>query len=350
MTLETPVERHDRTTTASDAVLAVRGGGIGSVLVAEPALRALAADAPVTLLCSPSGRGAAEAVGAVGRVVTADLPWTSPGGGGVKSGDLLRVASSIRELGVGRAVIFTSQFESALPTAVLLRLAGVPYIAARSSDHAGALLDVRLSSDPPVHEVERHLELVEALGLPAPFDRRIRIEVGASPVEIPPASVVVHPGASSPARTPSPHFWREVVARLADDGRPVVLTGGRDDLAARSLRTAPGVTLDLVGRTSVAELAGVIATAEMLCIGHAGPLQIAAAVGTPVVTPFPSTAPVDRWRPWMVPHRVISDPSVSCAPCHRRRCPVPGQPCVTSEPADVVRAVAETAEEVTRAV
>src|SRR3712207_7032811 len=47
-------------------------------------------------------------------------------------------------LAVDEALVLTSFHQSALPVALLLRLAGVPTIAAYSDDYPGSLLDVRL--------------------------------------------------------------------------------------------------------------------------------------------------------------------------------------------------------------
>ncbi len=46
-------------------------------------------------------------------------------------------------LGCTDALILTSFHQSPLPTALLLRLAGISRIAAISTDYPGALLDVR---------------------------------------------------------------------------------------------------------------------------------------------------------------------------------------------------------------
>jgi ADP-heptose:LPS heptosyltransferase len=323
----------------NERILAVRGDGIGDVLLAEPALRALAGDADVTLVCSSAGQAATEVITSVSRTLVFDIPWLVSESSGIDALATHRFVESIREVGAQRAVIFTSQRQPVLPTALLLRLAGVPAIAARSLDNAGPLLDVRLSHDPPDHEVERNLELVEALGLPAPFDRRIRVRSGSPPLPIPDGSVVVHPGASAPSRTPSPALWREVIARLSAEGHPVVLTGAANDRAATTLRSAPGVTLDLVGSTTLSELAGVLASSSAVCIGNTGPMQLAAAVGTPVVAAFPATVPSRRWHPWMVEHEMLGDDTLPCAPCFRRRCVERRQPCAPIEAADIVAAV-----------
>lgn len=290
----------------SDRILAVRTDGFANVLLAEPALRALAMDGEVTLLCGTSARPAVELLPAVSSTLVHDVPWTASDRGVVDSAALHGLVEEIRDLAPSRAVIFTSQRQPVLPTALLLRLAGVPFIAARSLDRAGPLLDIRLSNDPTQHEVERNLELVEALGLPAPFDRRIHVRVGSPPSSVPPCSVVVHPGASHASATPPPAVWRELIARLAAEGHPVVLTGDHADDAAMALRRDPGVALDLVGRTTLPELAGTLSQASVVCAGNTGSLHLAAAVGTFAVGLFPSSVQPDRWRPWMVDHEIFS--------------------------------------------
>jgi ADP-heptose:LPS heptosyltransferase len=84
---------------------------------------------------------------------------------------------------------------------------------------------------------------------------------------------------------------------------------------------------DLGGRTSLAELAQVLAGARCVVVGNTGPAHLAAAVGTPVVSLFAPTVPAVRWRPWMVPHELIGV-DVPCAGCRARVCPVPGHPCL----------------------
>jgi ADP-heptose:LPS heptosyltransferase len=96
--------------------------------------------------------------------------------------------------------------------------------------------------------------------------------------------------------------------------------------------------LDLGGKTSFAELAEVLASADAVVVGNTGPAHLAAAVGTPVVSVYAPTVPAVRWRPWMVRHELIYV-DVPCAGCRARTCPVPGHPCLDVAPADVARAL-----------
>jgi ADP-heptose:LPS heptosyltransferase len=318
-------------------VLAVRLDNEGDVLLAGPALRALAAGADrVTLLCGPRGRQAAALLPGVDEVVSWRAPWIDPEPAPVDPADVADLVARIAALGADRALIFGSFHQSPLPTALVLRLAGVPWIGATSVDYPGALLDLRHRVDDDVHEVERSLDLVRAAGFAPPADDALRVLVAPGEPPAEPPYVVVHPGASVPARAWAPERCAELVAAL---GRRVVVTGGPGERALTAL-VAGDTGIDLGGRTSFAGLAGVLAHADAVVVGNTGPAHLAAAVGTPVVSLFAPTVPAVRWRPWRVPHELLYL-DVPCAGCRARACPVPGHPCLGGVTVDDVVAAVE---------
>jgi ADP-heptose:LPS heptosyltransferase len=245
--------------------------------------------------------------------------------------------------------VLVSSHQSPLPLALMLRWAGVERIAAVSHEHAGSLLDVRIPGDPDVHEVERGLLVTTALGLPAPDDDRLRVELGpraldrdiAAIVDDDVPFVVVHPGATAAARTLAPDRWRDVVAALSTSQRRVVVTaGGEEKRLSASVRGEQEKVLDFGGRLSLRGLGQLLAAADAVVCGNTGPMHLAAAVGAPVVAVFPPTVPLTRWRPWKVPHVVLGDQDVACAGCRAKTCPLGDHRCVAAvTPADVVAAV-----------
>jgi ADP-heptose:LPS heptosyltransferase len=137
-------------------VLAVRLDSEGDVLLTGPAIRALAAGArEVTLLCGPRGQQAADLLPGVDRVLVHHASWIDPEPEPLDRGRTLALVDRLSALEIDEAVIFTSFHQSALPTAMLLRLAGIPTIAAISEDYPGSLLDVRHRVADDIHEVER---------------------------------------------------------------------------------------------------------------------------------------------------------------------------------------------------
>lgn len=315
-------------------VLAVRLDNEGDVLLAGPALRALAATADrLTLLCGPGGRHAAALLPGVDEVIVWRAAWIDASPEPVERSDVDALVTRLAALGADRAVIFGSFHQSPLPTALLFRMAGIPWIAATSIDYPGTLLDLRHVIHDDVHEVERGLDLARAAGgrLPDADDGCLRVVLdGEDAPDVAEPYVVVHPGASVPARAWPASHHAALVDELVAAGRRVVVTGGPSE-AALTARVAgaprPEVT-DLGGRTSFAGLAHVIARAECVVVGNTGPAHLAAAVGTPVVSLFAPTVPAIRWRPWQVAHELLLH-AVPCAGCRARICPVEGHPCLS---------------------
>jgi ADP-heptose:LPS heptosyltransferase len=330
-------------------VLVARLDNAGDVLLAGPAIRAVAASAEVVLLCGPHGAAAGELLPGVARTLTWTAPWVGDDAPALDPADVGRLVDTLAALDLDQAFVLTSFHQSPLPMALLLRLAGVPTIAATSVDFPGTLLDVRHPVLDDAHEVEQSLSLVATLGhhLPAGDDGRLALRgplPDARPFDQP--YVVVHPGASVPTRGYPADRAARVVELLVASGWRVAVTGGpaeREATAAVAGRCRPEV-VDLGGRTGLVELAGILAGAAVLVSGNTGPAHLAAAVGTPVAEVFAPVVAPHRWRPWGVPSVLLGDLGIGCAGCRARTCPFPGQPCLDPvTPEAVVDAVATLA-------
>jgi ADP-heptose:LPS heptosyltransferase len=330
-------------------VLVVRLDGAGDVLLAGPAVRAVAARAEVTMLCGPAGTAAARLLPGAADVLTWAAPWVLADPPPIRRDDLDRLVTRLAELRFDEAVVLTSFHQSPLPTALLLRLAGIRRISGASVDYPGALLDVRLrpGEDLPedIPEPERMLAITAAAGYPA-VDRdglAVRPTPDVTGVVPDRPFVVVHPGAAVPARRWPVRHAARAVELLADAGWSVVVTGGPDErLLTADVAGATGI--DLGGRTDLGQLSGVLARAATVVVGNTGAAHLAAAVGTPVVSLFAPVVPAVRWRPYRVPHLLLGDQGAPCRNSRARECPVPGHPCLAVvTPEAVVEAVAALA-------
>lgn len=324
--------------------LVVRLDSFGDVLLAGPAVRAVAAHSShVTMLCGPRGEPAARLLPGADDVIVWEAPWEGFEPPEVSEADVDGLVGRLTEAAFDTALVLTSFHQSPLPTALLLRLAGVGRIGADSVDHPGRLLDVRHRRRPGRHEAEAALDTAAAMGFrPRPGDDgRLRV--------VPPPDtaaltgdgpyVVVHPGASAPARAWSPGRCAEAVALLADAGHRVVVTGGPGEKEL-TRQVSGGTGVDLGGRTDPRTLAGVLRLADAVVCGNTGPAHLAAAVGTPVVSLFAPVVPAERWAPYGVPCVLLGDQRAPCADSRARHCPVPGHPCLSEVTAqDVVSAV-----------
>ncbi|REF36910.1 glycosyltransferase family 9 protein [Thermasporomyces composti] len=331
-------------------ILVARLDNIGDVLLAGPAVRAVAAHADsVVFLAGPRGRDAADLLPGVSQVLEWCAPWIDPEPQPVTETEVALLHKQVRAAAPDAALILTSFHQSPLPLALLLRLAGVDWIGAISEDYPGSLLDLRhrVDGDPP--EAERALSLARAAGfdLPDGDDGRLAVRrplpdvsdlVGREPY------VVVHPGVSAPARAWLPDRYAATVRRLHEVGYRVVVTGSASEreLAAT---VAGDVGLDLAGMTNLPTLAAVLEGARVVVAPNTGPAHLAAAVGTPVVSLFAPVVPAARWAPYGVPSVVLGDQAAPCRDTRARTCPVAGHPClagVTVE--EVVHAVRHLAE------
>ena len=207
-------------------------------------------------------------------------------------------------------------------------LAGIP-VRIGYDRKSGWLLSRRVAhhkQDGERHEAEYALELLQVLGLsspasPAPFvpvraeaQRAVEDVLRREGIEPSETLVAIHPSASCVSKRWMPQRFAEVADRLIDAQRlRIILIAGAEDAAhaqavERAMRHHP---LNLAGKLSVGELAGLLQRCRLLISNDSGPVHIAAAVGTQVVTLFGrAQAGVNaaRWRP-LGPRHVVLDKS-----------------------------------------
>ncbi|MGA6826594.1 glycosyltransferase family 9 protein [Nitrospira sp. NS4] len=115
--------------------------------------------------------------------------------------------------------------------------------------------------------------------------------------------VIIHPGGVS-ARRWKPEHYRDLANLLARQGYPVILTGSEAERVQFQREVLDGVSLDegirnVMGRLSVRELMGLIATSQVVVSGATGPAHMAAALAVPNVSLFDprrNNLPT-RWKP-----------------------------------------------------
>lgn len=133
------------------------------------------------------------------------------------------------------------------------------------------------------------------------------------------ALVAVQAGASQAKRQWSPQRFVEMIKILVQDHNArVVLTGTPkegcivDQIVAGC--ASPNV-ISLVGKTSVPQLAAMLHISDILVTGDTGPMHMAVAVGTPVVSMFLASAYGFETGPYSEGNLVLQ-PVVGCGPCN----------------------------------
>ncbi|WP_405434178.1 HAD-IIIA family hydrolase [Micromonospora sp. NBC_00617] len=337
-----PAEVGERVGTA----LVVRSDSAGDVLVTGPAIRAVAAGAQrVVLLCGPRGRAAAELLPGVDEIIEHPLPWIDPAPTPIDPDVMRGLTARLAAVGADVAVVFTSFHQSALPLALLLRMAGITRIAAISDDYPGSLVDIRHRVPVGVPEPERALSLAAAAGYRLPVGDEPVLRLRGDAVALRPAAagdpgyVVLHPGSAASSRACPTELAARIAAALTAAGHRVLVTGGPDERTVTARVAAAGGT-DLGGATDLAGLAALVADAAAVVVGNTGPAHLAAAAGVPVVSLFAPTVPFGQWGPYRVPTVRLGDASAPCRDTRAASCPVPGHPCLSGvDPAEVVEAV-----------
>ena len=139
----------------------------------------------------------------------------------------------------------------------------------------------------------------------------------------------------------APEKWVRIIDWLGKEfGIAAVIVGApaERERAAELTGACSGRVCNLAGKTTLAELAGILQLSRLhIGVDSAAP-HIAAAVGTPTVTLY---GPSD-WRFWAPPgerNRVVV-PEMACAPCHLKGCEGSGvSRCLDTLPVERVQAV-----------
>ncbi|MER5297437.1 glycosyltransferase family 9 protein [Streptomyces pharetrae] len=255
--------------------LVVRLDGVTGVLLAGPAVRAVATRAdPVTVLCAPGGEPAARLLPHVDDVLVRDPPWETPGSGAVDEDALVR---RLRADAYDAALVIAPGGRSPEPAERLLREARVDRLGACGDPGAEAALDTAatLGFSPRARDDGR-LRV-----LPPSDTARL---TGNGPC------VVVHPGAGPPGRAWDPDRCAAAVTAPADAGHRVVVTGGPEE-TAQTGHAGGNTAVDPGGRTDPRRPAGVPRAADAVVTGAPGPAHLAAATGAPVVPLVPPGGP-----------------------------------------------------------
>ena len=338
-------------------ILAIRLDNLGDVLVTTPAIHAIREslpDASITLLASSVGAQAGRLDPDIDDVIVYPAPWMDPWHELPLDPEReQRMIETIAAREFDAAIIFTSFRQSPLPAAYLCYLAGIPLRAAASIDGPGSLLTTRHKHpERMMHEVERGLDLVSALGI-GTVNRDLVLSVPDTAraqaidaltqkgIDHSRPLIALHPGCSMPARTYPWEMFSEVVSLAVQRlGAVVALTGveAERELVERVMeRVAPAARSSVhsfAGELSFPAFCGLIEAADLTITNNTGPMHVSAAVKTPVVVLFALTNPPEQWGPWRVPHRQLFH-DVPCRICYSRVCPY-GHECLTLVTPDMV--------------
>ena len=332
-----------------NSFLIVRLGSLGDVVHAIPFAAALRAQFPagrIDWMVDPRYTELLEMVPVLDRRIAVNprLLWRR-----AERRRQLRLFAELRR--VGYDVVFDLQ--GLVKSALLARLVRGRRVVGFTRQHlreplARLFYTSTIDPAPAKHVIDMNLALLAAVGA---SDRHTRfpLVVPSSPTvasvreRFPDGYVLINPGAAWPNKRWPAACFGAVAAALKDvyGKRSLVLWGPGERALAQVVVAAAAGAADVLPPTTIQELAGIARGAHLMISGDTGPLHVAAAVGTPIVSLFGPTWP-ERNGPWALYDIAIS--RAERCDCHyERRCrrlragaSEGGTPCIASIGVDEV--------------
>lgn len=315
-------------------LLLLRLDNIGDVIMTTPTLRSLREALPqthITLMASPGGAQVAPLLPWVDEVLPWRVLWQDLGQLSFDPHREWELIATLRSRQFDAAIILTSFSQSPHPAGLICALAGIPVRIGESKEHDWGTLTHAIPPLPDrLHQVDRNLNVVEALGLPV-SDRHLALAIpdaarGAVARWLFPHSpkgyVLLNPWTSCPSRNYDPHQFAIAARALSDRTRlPVVITGMEKDRPRTQplFETLGDRAIDLMGQTTLPELVALVEGAAILLTNNTSTMHMADATRTPQVVMFAGTEYECQWEPRAGRSRLLRQPTV-CSPCYAFSC------------------------------
>lgn len=317
--------RSKKTAREENAFLIVSTTALGDTLWATPALRALRQTYPnstIHALVSPTGREVLAHNPYVNELFVVKSPALR---------SLISLYSHLKKQPYSHIFIFHTSQRPVLPFAAML---GASHIIGSQGINKG--LDNLLTSAHPrelkTHEIQRRCNLVAEAGVHcSSYDMDLFLHADdeakagawleslALPSDAP--LIALHPGAKDPFRRwPASHFIALGKRLTAHLGCKLFVTGVPSEQAlveeiASQIEGAIPVT-----HLSLRPFAALVKKLRLIVTNDTGPMHIALAMKTPIVSLFAPSDPT-RFGPYHVKKAAIIKKPATCSPCLMRKCP-----------------------------
>lgn len=245
-----------------------------------------------------------------------------------------------------------------LRSALLLRLADIPYRVGFRQSSGWFLFHERAERDPRRHDVERNLSILEPFGvkvedcrraLDLPINPAIQSEVDRKLATLGVVENKLVVGINAGSVWPTKRWWPEGFARLIYLLRQkfdcqFLLFGGAEDAAVvTEVQERSNVsTINLVGKIGLRELPAAIDRCRIFVTNDSGPMHVAVARQVPIVALFCATTPDLGFYPY-TSNAIVLGKHLLCRPCAShggRRCPLGSEDCIRQiQPERVLAAV-----------
>ncbi|HIK15040.1 MAG TPA: glycosyltransferase family 9 protein [Leptolyngbyaceae cyanobacterium M33_DOE_097] len=336
-------------------LLVMRLDNIGDVIMTSPALKALQANLPgakITLLASPAGALTAPLLPGIDQALPWRVLWQDLGKLDFNPHREWELVELLKKHEFDAAIIFTSFTQSPHPAALFCSLAGIPLRLGESTEcDRGTLTHYAPQTPFEIHQVERNLHLIESVGFQV-SDRRLSLQIPNSKTspqsenfhpnqaELPylhQPYILLNPWTSCQSRNYAPDRFAIAALHLSKITDWLILITGVEkdrDRAQPLLDVLGDRAIDLIGKTTLTELALYIANAQLVLTNNTSTMHIADAVSTPMLVLFAGTELECQWQPRHTSFRLLRR-STTCSPCYAFTCPYSLQ-CLDISPETVV--------------
>ncbi|MGE0267710.1 MAG: glycosyltransferase family 9 protein [Candidatus Omnitrophota bacterium] len=304
-------------------ILIVRTDRLGDVVLTVPAIRAIRKkfpDARLTVLLSPLTVDLLNGLSLIDEILVDDRKGPHKGVWG-----FLGLIRQLRQKKFDLAVIYHTKKR----TNLACFFANIPCRLGYKNNKYGGLLnypveDVRFKGHK--HEAQYCLDLLEKIGIQS---NDLALEIArqessnqwildflkSKGIETGEKIVVLHPSASDPAKQwPEGNFAQLIndMHRQKETLKFVIIGTKENRLLARGIQNKTDVEIvDTTGILTISQLVSLLARTAILISNDSGPVHMAAALGTPVISIFTRNQPginPQRWQPLGENGRVVSVP------------------------------------------
>jgi heptosyltransferase II len=323
-----------------DNVLVLQTSFLGDTVLTLPLIAEIRRRFPVkrlSVMCLPMAAELLQDHPAIDEIIVYDKRDADRGWFGVR-----RRAADLK------ARDFTTALtpHKSLRSAVLLRLAEIPYRVGLRQSAGWFFFHARGRRDSGRHDVERNLAVLEPFGVRAEDCRRA-LDLPVSPsveaavdrkfAELGIGRDEVLLGFNPGSVWPTKRWWPFGFARLIQmvkekiDCRILLFGGAEDAQIVSEVEERSRIpVINLVGKINLRELPAALSRCRVFVTNDSGPMHVAVARGVPTVALFCATSPELGFYPY-TGNAIVLEKKLICRPCAShggRRCPLGTEDCI----------------------
>ncbi len=270
-------------------ILFINFGGLGDEILFLPAIISIKKEFPdseITLALEPRSKGITSLTDIIDETLSADIK---------NSGKYLALLKLLLKIWTKKFDIVISSGSNKFISIFLF----LTFIREKIGYNSGKLSEILLTKAVDLDKNQYAAKMYHALAAPLTKHITELPQINVQRKEAEHNTVLIHPGVSllsvkkGMIKTIPAEVWAEVIEKLAQKGKKVILAGGPDDkdtIETIEKLVSPDKFTNMFGKTkNLKELAELISSAEVFLCSDSAPLHIAAALGVKTYVIFGST-------------------------------------------------------------